>query len=333
MVAASNYEHVRNLVLGLSADEQARIKAELDGQPNFSLEDLINFKADTGIKCPHCGSVKFVKNGTRNSVQRYRCTSCKKSFNSLSQSFLSRTHKDFETWKSYAHCLSEGYSLRKAAKYCGISLPTAFYWRHKLLNIVRRYVQKIKISKLVESDETYFAYSEKGKTPLDRPAKKRGEPAHKRGLSRDKVSVTCAISRQGKLYNKVATRGHPDATVLEKVLKKHISSNSILVTDGDPAYRRFATNAGINLVQVKAGRAEGYYHVQTVNSYHSRLKAFMVRFKGVATKYLDNYLAYHNLIVERKSDAIRILKNVVKTRLSETWREVVDKPAMPLVCQ
>ena len=122
MVAASNYEHVRNLVLGLSADEQAKIKAELDGQPNFSLEDLINFKANTGIKCPHCDNVEFIKNGTRNGVQRYICTSCKKSFNSLSQSFLSRTHKDFETWKSYAHCLSEGYSLRKAAKYCGISL-------------------------------------------------------------------------------------------------------------------------------------------------------------------------------------------------------------------
>lgn len=267
----------------------------------------------------------------RNGVQRYKCKTCNKSFNSLSQSFLSRTHKDFETWKSYAHCLSESYSLRKAAKYCSISLPTAFYWRHKLLNIVRRYVQNIKISKLVESDETYFAYSEKGRTPTDGPAKKRGEPAHKRGLSRYKVSVTCAISRRGKLYSKVATRGHPDATVLEKVLKKHISSNSILVTDGDPAYRRFATNVGINLVQVKAGKAEGYYHVQTVNSYHSRLKAFMVRFKGVATKYLDNYLAYHNLIVERKSDAIRILKNVVKTRLSETWHEVVDKPAMPVI--
>ena len=333
MVTASNYEYVRNLVLGLSADEQAKIKAELDGQPNFSFEDLISFKANTGIKCPHCGNVGFVKNGTRNGVQRYRCTSCQKSFNSLSQSFLSRTHKDFETWKSYAYCLSEGYSLRKAAKHCNISLPTAFYWRHKLLNIVRRYVQRIKVSKLVESDETYFAFSEKGRTPKDRPAKKRGEPAQRRGLSRDKVCVSCAVSRHGKLYSKVATRGHPSSTVLEKVLKKHISSNTTLVTDGDPAYRRFATNAGINLVQVKAGRAEGYYHIQTVNSYHSRLKAFMLRFKGVATKYLDNYLAYHNLIVERQSDAIRILRNVVKVRLAETWREVVDKTAMPVTSQ
>lgn len=126
-----------------------------------------------------------------------------------------------------------------------------------------------------------------------------------------------------KAVQQGSTRGHPSSTVLEKVLKKYISGNTTLVTDDDSVYCRFAVNAGINLVQVKAGRAEGYYHIQTVNSYHSRLKAFMLRFKGVATKYLDNYLAYHNLIVERQSDAIRILRNVVKVRLVETWREVV----------
>ena len=37
----------------------------------------------------------------------------------------------------------------------------------------------------------------KGSTPEDRPAKKRGEPARKRGLSRDKVCVTCAAVGMG----------------------------------------------------------------------------------------------------------------------------------------
>lgn len=47
MVTALNYEYVRNLILSLSAYEQAKIKAELDGQLNFSFEDLISFKANT----------------------------------------------------------------------------------------------------------------------------------------------------------------------------------------------------------------------------------------------------------------------------------------------
>lgn len=32
-----------------------------------------------------------------------------------------------------------------------------------------------------------------------------------------------------------------------------------------------------------------------INGYHSQLKTFMERFHGVATKYLNNYLVWHNL--------------------------------------
>lgn len=36
----------------------------------------------------------------------------------------------------------------------------------------------------------------------------------------------------------------------------------------------------------------GVYHIQNVNSYHSRLKRWINRFNGVATKYLQHYLAW-----------------------------------------
>lgn len=34
------------------------------------------------------------------------------------------------------------------------------------------------------------------------------------------------------------------------------------------------------------------FHIQNVNAYHSRLKAWIGRFHGVATKYLDHYLGW-----------------------------------------
>lgn len=36
----------------------------------------------------------------------------------------------------------------------------------------------------------------------------------------------------------------------------------------------------------------GVYHIQNVNAYDSRLKTWMKRFHGVATKYLENYLGW-----------------------------------------
>ena len=36
----------------------------------------------------------------------------------------------------------------------------------------------------------------------------------------------------------------------------------------------------------------GVYHIQNVNAFDSRLKNWMRRFHGVATKYLDSYLGW-----------------------------------------
>ena len=119
------------------------------------------------------------------------------------------------------------------------------------MNIVSSYVNRIKLNGVLESDDTFFSVSMKCSTPKDRPAKKRGEPARKRGLSRDKVCVTCAVSRNGNIHSKVATLGRATSGVLKKVLRKRISDTAILCTDKDSAYRRFAENAELRLQQVK----------------------------------------------------------------------------------
>ena len=50
-------------------------------------------------------------------------------------------------------------------------------------------------------------------------------------------------------------------------------------------------------VNLSAGvRVIGPYHVQNVNAYDSRLKEWLRRFHGVATKYLDSYLGWFRAI-------------------------------------
>ena len=39
----------------------------------------------------------------------------------------------------------------------------------------------------------------------------------------------------------------------------------------------------------------GVYHIQNANAYHLRLKEWMRRFNGVATKYLDHYLGWRRM--------------------------------------
>jgi len=42
------------------------------------------------------------------------------------------------------------------------------------------------------------------------------------------------------------------------------------------------------------------YHVQNVNADDSRLKIWMHRFHGVATRYLPSYLGWRRMLVETK---------------------------------
>jgi hypothetical protein len=47
---------------------------------------------------------------------------------------------------------------------------------------------------------------------------------------------------------------------------------------------------GLNTL--RGERRRGAWHIQNVNAYHSRLKGWLARFKGVATSYLTNYLGW-----------------------------------------
>ncbi|APH13378.1 insertion element domain protein [Clostridium sporogenes] len=41
---------------------------------------------------------------------------------------------------------------------------------------------------------------------------------------------------------------------------------------------------------------KGIYHIQNVNNYHQRLKKWLDRFNGVASKYMDNYLTWFRFL-------------------------------------
>jgi transposase-like protein len=113
-----------------------------------------------------------------------------------------------------------------------------------------------------------------------------GQP--ERGISKEKVCVSCAVDRNGQVYSRVSALGKPTAKALEVVFRKKISMKSVVCTDSDRAYIKYAARSPFKHVRVPNGiRKLGIYHVQNINAYHSRLKGFMRKFKGVATKYLE----------------------------------------------
>ncbi|MBY0430857.1 MAG: IS1595 family transposase [Rhodospirillales bacterium] len=124
---------------------------------------------------------------------------------------------------------------------------------------------------------------------------RRGGQASKRGLSEEQVPVLVAADRTGATVSAILPAvADAIGTVLAPVLNK----DALLVTDGARVYPPCAAKLGGTheaLNQPAGERGRGELHIQTVNSRHERLKAFLRRYRGIATKYLDSDLKWFHL--------------------------------------
>jgi len=240
---------------------------------------------EDGYTCPHCASKEVVRYGKSKGKQRYKCKTCEKYFNDFTGTPMAYTHKP-ELWLKYMNCMIKGMSLRESAKILKVSHVTLFYWRHKILSGIKQIENKV-FRDIVEADETYFLYSEKGKRKIEgRKPRKRGGASKYRGISKEQVCVLVARDRSKSTVSEVACMGRINKATIEDKIGNLISENTTLCTDAWKSYSTFALER--NLAHYKLNASErkyvikNIYHIQNVNSFHSNLKNWIKRFKGVA---------------------------------------------------
>lgn len=113
-------------------------------------------------------------------------------------------------------------------------------------------------------------------------------------------------------------------------------TKSTLSSDENSIYRKFSEDNGHRLVQIKGRKTvKGIYHIQYLNAYHTKLKAFVASFKGVSSKYLNNYLVWNNA-VEHKGGSLRektanILNFATSALFEETCLAVPLHPPIPFL--
>lgn len=293
--------------------------------------------SDKPLSCPICGCVEHVvKNGKRNGFQRYLCKKCNKSFMANTNTILERTHKSLETWKKFIECMVYGMSVLKTAEMCEINKNTAFVWRHKVLDALSQLSNKTKLNGIVEADETFFVISYKGqKKHLPREAKKRATPAKKRGLSDEQVCVPCGLDRTGKVISKIGNLGKINHSGLAHVFGGRIKKNSVLCTDKASAYRKFSSDNKLQLIQLKGGKDKLYiYHINHINAYHSGLKTFIRPFKGISTKYLNNYLTWNIYSAQKstlKEKTHSMLTGINQANIVVRFNEIGNRPSLPIL--
>lgn len=249
--------------------------------------------------CRHCGSLAVVRYGRAHGLQRYRCKDCHRTSSAITGTPLSGLRMK-QRFSVNTACMGQRMTVRQTAAECGVAVSTAFRWRHRFLTAIVAQ-QPTAVEGLLEADETYFLLSMKGQRGLPRPARSRGGKAKKRGLSKEQVPVLVAIARgQGYTADRVMEPGMKGKELVE-VLRSVVRPDTVVCSDGNSAYYSLQRELGVTLKMFSASKhgcpINPSFHVQTVNSYHSRRKEwFNGRCRGVATKYLPNYVAWQRLL-------------------------------------
>ncbi|WOT03993.1 IS1595 family transposase [Shewanella youngdeokensis] len=269
--------------LGTRVDHQLR-----QDDVNHALEQRLKKLS----RCVHCQSAHIVRWGHNAGLQRFRCKQCSKTFNELTKTPFTRL-RNRNKLGTYAQCMVAGKTLRQAAKFCQISLTTSFRWRHHFLAKPEQHKAK-QLSGIVEVDETFFRESFKGKRQIThRKPRQRG--GGKACDAAPLVPVLLMLDRSEHeadfvLVSDCIAEVHP-------CMENRIKADSVLCTDGSQLYPNFAKNHKLfhkRILNENMARTleSGTFHIQTVNNYTARLKAWLPRFYGVGTDYLANYLAW-----------------------------------------
>ena len=249
------------------------------------------------IGCPHCECRHVARWGQASGIPRYRCSNCRRTFNALTKTPLAHLRMK-EKWVTQTEALIDGASTAKAANRCGVDYKTAFRWRHRFLASLAGDKPRT-LSGIVEGDETFILESFKGKrSDLPRKPRKRGGKAAKRGLSAEQIPVIVARDRQGATTDAVLAK--LNRVSITAALGGIVTPSNEFCCDGGSAIVAFARKAGIPThilpLPGKPDPRAPDFHINNVNAYHGRLKEWLRRFHGVATKNLPNYLGWRRTL-------------------------------------
>jgi hypothetical protein len=110
--------------------------------------------------------------------------------------------------------------------------------------------------------------------------------------------VLVARNRKGATFD--AALAQDDSASIATALSGVVTASNPLIGDGGKAIGAFARKARIPFHAVpapgKPAPEAPHLHINNANAYHGRLKQWLSRFNGVATKNLPNYLGWRRAL-------------------------------------
>jgi transposase-like protein len=258
----------------LSESQLRKLKEKIQRiEDHHSVSKTLETKREE-VSCPHCHSKEIVRWGRQAEMQRYRCKICRKTFNALTRTPLTRLRRRGHWW-DFCECLIKGYSLRKTAKICDIDLTTAFRWRHRFLHNHASYNPNL-LAGIVDVDIATIPTPRRNKDEK-RPLKK--------------TSVLFSMDRYEKTFDNILHK--PDYKNIKKTIQQRLASDSLICTPSNNL--RISLAANFNIYNYSRQRSP---EISYTLKYEEVFQNWLARFRGISRGYLISYLSWYRSLHE-----------------------------------
>ena len=359
-------ELIDQLIGHLDADERKTLVRKLN-MGITSINDLMKSnRMEKEHACVNCGCLNIVKFGKvkryhavkdaeghktgRKFVgehQRYKCRDCGSTFVSTAKSVFYRSHLSPDQISEVINSITFRRSIRQTAAVCQFSTKTSFRWRHRLLDSLTIPNEKVVLGGILEADETGFDLSFKGNPwnhfafyGMSAPELRTYllvHPEKSPKAMNEMVNVCCGIDHNHEAIATPTNLGKCRIKHLVQAFDKRIEQRSIICSDRNTAYVKMCNQMNLALVQFKSNdytTKSGDLSIQRINNYHSNMKLWFKFFRGVATKYLRNYLLWFNFVLwSKKLDTNRkFFEHLSNTTFYEMMKNIQTRDAVPFPC-
>lgn len=240
-------------------------------------------------RCLRCGDPRVHRWGGFAGRRRFRCVACRRTFSDFTGTPLANL-KRIDRWPAFCRCMLASLSVRRTGRRLGVTKDTAFRWRHRLLAALDA-SDGSALGSTVALDETWFPFSEKGRRDLDRPARRR---AAWHRVDMVPIWVSLARDDAGRTAGTVIGPRRPMAADLVAAIGSRLTAGATVVSTIGP-YGAPGLLA-VRLALAYRRERSSSPRITAVRDHRLALRRWLKRFRGVATRYLGNYVTWHRFL-------------------------------------
>ncbi|CAI3667515.1 IS1595 family transposase [Clostridium neonatale] len=244
-------------------------------------------------ECPNCNGKSYIKFGKYKGIQRYKCKECEKTFSKTTKALWRYSKKDPEKWIEFMELMLQKISLRACSKILEINIRTAFIWRHKVMHGMLQEIMDDKLEGKVFITKAIEKENFKGCRNITTSERKN-------------IWIVAARDRHDSMIIVPICNDYWSEDSFKNLVYSKIEENSYIVSDYDRYMMNVAKkhNKGITL---------NAYREECIKKFRGNLKRWISGFKGVATKYLEEYLSYFTIFnLYKKFNSLDFTYNLSK---------------------